>query len=164
MSYVLESRRILLRELKLWVPMLQIGVPVYAYGFDRGVKAIGPGYSFDVAPQYDSWLVPTLVDGDKSYEKTDGERGEGVLLMPIATAGLYAWEVAPGYEDKPDIEKCFNPVKYPQGTRFSRCFSEELGQYIIQLYVPTFRHVEEYTIKTYAMDRVWYEGFVTTSE
>lgn len=164
MLCILESRRILLRELKLWVPMFQIGVPVHAYGFDRGTKAIGPGYTFDVAPLYDSWLIPTLVDGDNSYEKANGDRGEGVLLMPIETANLYALDVAKGSENAPEHEKLFSPIQYPRGTRFSRCFSAELGQYIIQLYVPTFRHVEEYTIKTYTMDRVWYEGPVITSE
>lgn len=156
----LENRRILLRELKLWVPMFQIGVPVYAYGFDRGTKAVGPGYRFDVAPQYDSWLVPDPMNSAGGVQSGQGE----VLLMPIETSSLYAMDVAKGYEKVPEREKCFSPTQYPRGTRFSRCFSAELGQDIIQLFVPTFRHVEEYTIKTYPLDRVWYEGPVITSE
>lgn len=160
MSCVLESRRILLRELKLWVPMFQIGVPVYAYGFDRGTKAIGPGYRFDVAPQYDSWLVPDPLNSAGGVQSDQGE----VLLMPIETSSLYAMDVTKESENAPEHEKLFSPIQYPRGTRFSRCFSAELGQYIVQLYVPTFRHIEEYTIKTYTMDRVWYEGVVITSE
>lgn len=155
----LENRRILLKELKLWVPMFQIGVPVYAYGFDRGTKAVGPGYRFDVAPQYDSWLVPDPLNSVGGVQATQGE----VLLMPIETSSLYAMDVAKGYENVPEHEKCFSPIQYPRDTRFSRCFSAELGQDIIQLFVPTFKRVEEYSVKTYPLDRVWYEGPAITS-
>ena len=162
MSCVLESRRILLRELKLWVPMFQIGVPVYAYGFDRGTKAVGPGYRFDVAPQYDSWLVPDPLNSVGGVQGTQGA-GE-MLLMPIESADLCALDVAKGSENAPEHEKLFSPIQYPRGTRFSRCFSAELGQDIIQLFVPTFKRAEEYNIRTYPLDRVWYEGPVITSE
>ena len=64
--------RLPIKDLKLWWPAWQIGIPINGFGHYDGKRVSGTGYIFDIEPEMDSWLCP------------DGK------LMPMITAKLYS--------------------------------------------------------------------------